>query len=112
MHSSATNRRRTSNPFIYPDQGIASVIELVVPVHLSLTSATVMNMFFVPRLGSMIATMNGMVTQLYLQADQAGDFYGLSAQLSGDGFSDMHFVLRAVSQDEFARWVATTTGST
>jgi cytochrome o ubiquinol oxidase subunit II len=46
--------------FIYPDQGIASVNELVVPagvpVHFSLTSASVMNMFFVPRLGSMIAT--------------------------------------------------------
>ena len=44
------------------------------PVHFSLTSASVMNMFFVPQLGSMIATMNGMVTQLHLQADQAGEF--------------------------------------
>ena len=98
--------------FIYPDQGIASVNQLVVPadvpVHFSLTSATVMNMFFVPQLGSMIATMYGMVTQLYLQAGHVGDFYGESAQLSGDGFSDMHFVLRAVSEDAFARWVAAT----
>ena len=43
---------------------IASVNEVVVPagvpVHFSLTSATVMNAFFVPQLGSMIATMNGM----------------------------------------------------
>ena len=97
--------------FIYPDQGIASVNELVVPaglpVHFSLTSASVMNMFFVPQLGSMIATMNGMVTQLYLQADRPGDFYGQSAQFSGDGFSDMHFVLRAVPADAFEQWVAT-----
>jgi len=96
--------------FIYPDQGVASVNELVVPagapVHFSLTSATVMNAFFVPQLGSMIATMNGMVTQLYLQADRTGTYYGQSTQFSGDGFSDMHFVLRAVPQDEFARWVA------
>ena len=51
--------------FIYPDEGVASVNELVVPagvpVHFSLTSASVMNMFFVPQLGSMIYTMNGMV---------------------------------------------------
>ena len=97
--------------FIYPDQGVASVNALVVPagtpVHFSLTSASVMNMFFVPQLGSMIATMNGMVTQLHLQADQPGDFYGQSAQYSGDGFSDMHFVLRAVPQDAFAQWVTT-----
>ena len=61
----------------------------------------------VPQLGSMIATMNGMVTQLSLQADQAGDFYGESTQFSGDGFSDMHFVLRAVPVDAFEQWVAT-----
>jgi cytochrome o ubiquinol oxidase subunit 2 len=97
--------------FIYPDQGVASVNALVVPagtpVHFSLTSASVMNMFFVPQLGSMIATMNGMVTQLHLQADQPGEFYGQSAQYSGDGFSDMHFVLRAVTQDAFAQWLTT-----
>ncbi|HEY7300545.1 MAG TPA: ubiquinol oxidase subunit II [Xanthobacteraceae bacterium] len=96
--------------FIYPDQGVASVNELVVPVaapvHFSLTSAAVMNQFFVPQLGSMIATMNGMVTQLYLEADHAGEFYGQSAQFSGDGFSGMHFTVRAVAEDEFTRWIA------
>ena len=97
--------------FIYPDQGIASVNELVVPagvpIHFSLTSASVMNMFFVPQLGSMIATMNAMVTQVHLEASRPGDYYGQSAQLSGDGFSDMHFTLRAVPEDDFARWVTT-----
>jgi cytochrome o ubiquinol oxidase subunit 2 len=95
--------------FIYPDQAIASINELVVPasvpVHFSLTSASVMNTFFVPQLGSMIYTMNGMVTQLYLQADHPGDFYGESGMFSGDGFSDMHFTLRALPQDAFADWV-------
>ena len=64
--------------FIYPEQGVASVNELVVPagvpVHFSLTSASVMNMFFVPQLGTMIATMNGMVTQVHLAADNPGEF--------------------------------------
>jgi cytochrome o ubiquinol oxidase subunit 2 len=96
--------------FIYPEQGVASINELVVPagvpVHFSLTSATVMNNFFVPQLGSMIAVMNGMVTQLNLQADRPGEFYGLSSQFSGAGFSDMNFTLRAVSPDAFARWIA------
>jgi hypothetical protein len=72
--------------FIYPDQGIPSVNELVmpvgVPVHFSLTSSSVMNNFFVPQLGSMIATMNGMVTQLHLKADHPGDYLGLSAHNS------------------------------
>jgi len=103
--------------FIYPEEGVASVNELVVPAgvpaHFSLTSASVMNMFFVPQLGSMIATMNGMVTQLHLIADKPGEFYGQSAQFSGDGFSGMNFVTRAVPHDAFAQWVAGTrqTGS-
>lgn len=98
--------------FIYPQQRLASVNELVIPertpVHFFLTSATVMNQFFVPQLGSMIATMNGMQTQLYLQADHPGNYYGLSAQYSGDGFSGMHFNVRAVSQADFQHWVAAT----
>ncbi|HTZ03261.1 MAG TPA: ubiquinol oxidase subunit II [Xanthobacteraceae bacterium] len=101
--------------FIYPEQDVASVNTLTVPagvpVHFRLTSATVMNSFFVPQLGSMIATMYGMVTQLYLKADHPGDFYGESAQYSGDGFSGMHFVMHAVAQDDFKRWVSGARGS-
>ena len=47
-----------------PAQKIATVNPLTVPVgvplHFSLTSASVMNAFFIPQLGSMIYTMNGM----------------------------------------------------
>jgi cytochrome o ubiquinol oxidase subunit II len=101
--------------FIYPDQGIASVNELVVPagtpVHLKLTSASVMNTFFVPQLGGMIYTMNGMADDLYLQADQPGVFYGQSAHFSGDGFSDMHFDVQAVPPAQFAAWTSQTRGA-
>jgi cytochrome o ubiquinol oxidase subunit 2 len=94
--------------FIYPEQGIASVNEVVAPagtpIHFVLTSSSVMNAFFVPQLGSMIYTMNGMVTQLYLQADREGDFYGRSAQFSGDGFPGMEFTLRAVAPEAFDEW--------
>jgi cytochrome o ubiquinol oxidase subunit II len=94
--------------FIYPAQGIASVNHVVapvgVPLHFSITSASVMNVFFVPRLGSEIYSMYGMVTQLNLQADQPGDYPGLSAHFSGDGFSDMAFDLKAVPLQEFSAW--------
>ena len=96
--------------FIYPDQQIASVNQLVVPagapVHFRLTSGSVMNAFFVPALGSMIYTMNGMVTQLNLQADKPGVFPGLSSHYSGDGFSGMHFEMRAVPPADFGAWVS------
>jgi len=98
--------------FIYPDQRVASVNQLFVPagvpVHFTLTSASVMNAFFVPSLGSMIYTMNGMATQLNLQADRAGTLSGLSSHYSGDGFSGMHFAVRALPPDRFASWVQAT----
>jgi cytochrome o ubiquinol oxidase subunit 2 len=95
--------------FIYPNDGVASVNRLVVPVgtplRFRLTSASVMNSFFVPQLGSQIYTMAGMTTRLTLQADQPGIYHGLSAQFSGDGFSDMRFDLAAVPADQYAAWL-------
>jgi cytochrome o ubiquinol oxidase subunit 2 len=100
--------------FIYPDQGIASVNHLVVPVgtpiSLELTSTGVMNSFFVPQLGSQIYTMAGMTTHLQLQADNAGIYPGLSAQFSGDGFADMIFRADVVPAKQFDDWVTETRG--
>ena len=98
--------------FIYPDEGIAAVNQLVVPVgvpvHFRLTSSGVMNSFFVPQLGSQIYTMAGMTSQLHLQADRAGTYRGLSAQYSGAGFAGMRFVVRAVSANDYAKWITDT----
>ena len=95
--------------FIYPDQGIAAVNELVMPagtpVAFRLTSATVMNSFFIPQLGSQIYTMGGMTTHLNLLADAPGEYPGFSAMYSGDGFSEMRFVARAVPVADFDAWV-------
>ena len=96
--------------FIYPREGIATVNQLVVPagtpVHFSITSSSVFNAFFIPRMGSMIYAMPGMVSQLHLQADQPGELWGTSAQFSGDGFSDMQFQVKSVSAADFGAWVA------
>jgi cytochrome o ubiquinol oxidase subunit 2 len=96
--------------FIYPQDGVASINRLIVPVgqplHFRITSASVFNVFFIPRLGSQIYAMNGMTTQLNLRADEPGRFLGLSAQFSGDGFSDMRFDAIAEPQAQFAQWIA------
>jgi cytochrome o ubiquinol oxidase subunit 2 len=101
--------------FIYPDQRIAAVNQLVVPagtpVEFRLTSATVMNSFFVPQLGSQIYTMGGMTTHLNLLADEPGDYPGFSANFSGDGFSEMRFIVRAVPAGDFDAWVARARGA-
>jgi cytochrome o ubiquinol oxidase subunit 2 len=96
--------------FIYPDQNIASINRLVMPVdtpvHYRLTSASVFNVFWVPQLGSEIYAMNGMATELNLAADRAGTFLGTAAHFNGDGFADMTFETQAVPAADFSRWVA------
>ncbi len=96
--------------FIYPRQSVASVNRMVVPagvpLSLRITSSSVFNVFFVPQLGSEIYSMYGMTTRLNLEADHPGDYFGLSAHFSGDGFPGMAFDVQAVSAQEFTAWVA------
>ena len=101
--------------FIYPDHGVATVNQLVIPtgtpVEFRLTSATVMNSFFVPQLGSQIYAMGGMITHLHLLADNPGEFPGFSANFSGDGFSWMRFIVKSVPAADFNAWVAQARGT-
>lgn len=64
--------------FIYPEQQIASVNELVfpadTPVSFKITSDAAMNSFFIPQLGGQIYAMAGMQTQLHLIANEPGTY--------------------------------------
>lgn len=95
--------------FIYPQLGIASVNELAIPtdtpVSFSITSATVMNSFFIPQLGSQIYAMAGMDNKLHLEASQPGTYRGISANFSGNGFAGMQFQAVAKSDQDFQSWV-------
>jgi cytochrome o ubiquinol oxidase subunit II len=100
--------------FIYPEQGIAAVNTLTIPastpISFELTSSGVMNSFMVQQLGSQIYTMGAMTTRLQLQADGPGTYEGRSFNFSGDGFSDMHFLVHALPPDQFTAWAAKTRG--
>ncbi|MBC7575353.1 MAG: ubiquinol oxidase subunit II [Herminiimonas sp.] len=97
--------------FIYPEQGIATVNELVAPVdrpvRFKITASTVMNSFFVPALAGQIYAMPGMETTLHAVINKPGVFDGFSANYSGPGFSAMRFKFHGVSDAEFDRWVQT-----
>ena len=96
--------------FIYPDLKIATVNDLVFPadrpVHLTLTSATVMQSLLFPRLAGQIYAMAGMATQLNIAANRPGTYLGENTQFNGDGFQRQHFPARALSTSEFEQWVA------
>jgi cytochrome o ubiquinol oxidase subunit 2 len=95
--------------FIYPEQGIATVNEIAfpvnVPVEFHITSATVMNSFFIPQLGSQIYAMGGMENKLYLIANEKGTYPGISANYSGAGFAAMKFNAVVGTEDDFTAWV-------
>lgn len=98
--------------FIYPKQGIATVNRLVIPVgqpiHLYMTSATVMQSLLIPQLAGQIYAMAGMQTQLNLRADRAGTFLGENTQFNGMHFEDEKFDVDAMAPADFKRWVAET----
>jgi cytochrome o ubiquinol oxidase subunit 2 len=96
--------------FIYPEQNIAVVNELVFPserpLSLTLTSDTVMNSFSIPALGGQIYAVPGMQTRLHLLANAPGRFEGRNMQYSGSSFADQHFEAIAISGQDFDAWVA------
>jgi cytochrome o ubiquinol oxidase subunit 2 len=101
--------------FIYPEQGIASVNELALPVdrpvRFDITSTNMMNTFYAPTLAGMVYAMPGMQSTLHAVLNRPVDDEGLSANYSGRGFSDMRFRLRGLAAADFDRWVAETRAS-
>ena len=98
--------------FIMPEQGIATVNELALPVdrpvRFRISSSSVMNSFYVPAMAGQIYAMPGMETRLNGVLNQPGRFTGFSANYSGAGFSGMRFAVNAMPEAEFERWVEQT----
>ncbi len=95
--------------FIYPEENIATVnfvqFPEKTPIHFEITADAPMNSFWIPQLAGQIYAMPKMRTQLHLIADEAGEFRGSSANISGVGFAGMHFIAKASSEKEFQDWV-------
>ena len=94
--------------FIYPDQDVATVNQLVVPGgHAGQFPAD-----FGDSLERLLRAADGhddlhhaaMTTRLNLQADRPGVYDGLSAHFSGDGFPGMEFKVHSVPPYQFAAW--------
>ena len=95
--------------FIYPEQQVATVNELVMPVdrpvRFLLTSDATMNSFFIPQLGSQVYAMAGMENRMNLMATEKGVYRGISANYSGNGFANMRFKAHVISEESFEQWI-------
>lgn len=96
--------------FIYPDYGVAAVNELAAPVDrpitFELTSPKMMNSLFIPSLAGMVYAMPGMQTQIHAVINEPGDYFGVSGNYSGAGYSDMNFRFHGMSNADFDQWMA------
>lgn len=101
--------------FLYPEEKVAAVNYLRIPkdrpIHFHITADAPMNSFWIPRLGGQIYAMAGMRTQLFLMADEEGEFRGSSANISGEGFSKMRFVTHVTTEEEYNKWIKTVQGA-
>lgn len=95
--------------FLYPEQGVATLNLLRFPekrpLHFEISADAPMNSFWIPQLGGQVFAMPKMKTQLHLIAQEPGSFRGSSANISGEGFANMHFLAVATSPQEFDEWI-------
>ena len=94
--------------FIYPEEGIATVDELAVPVgrpvEMTLTTDTVMQSLLIAPLTGQIYAMPGMTTKLNFSATRTGEAEGENTQFNGKGFGRQKFTVRALAPEDFAAW--------
>lgn len=94
--------------FIYPEQQIATVNDLTIPVdrpvHFTLTGDAPMSAFWIPDLGGQIYSMNAMSSQLNLIANRTGVYKGYNTNINGEGYAKMKFDATVVSDDTFGDW--------
>jgi cytochrome c oxidase subunit II len=102
--------------FSYPELGIRTSNELVVPVDKpilfqitggkSKSSYDVIHSF---RITSLVGTQDaipGIITKITVTPEKIGDYYGQCVELCGASHSNMRFRLKVVSQADFDRFVA------
>lgn len=100
--------------FEYPDLGIITGQELVVPtdqkVYFNLKASDVKHSFWIPAVGGKLDNNTDVVNKFWLEFDSAkaeeagGLFYGKCAELCGPSHAFMDFKVKAVSKDEFKQW--------
>ena len=101
--------------FIYPEQGIATVNEVAIPINrpviFKLTSSSMMNSFFIPSMSGQLYAMPGMQTTLHAVINKEGEYKGFGSNYTGPGFSQMYFFLHGLSDQGFDQWVDTVRAS-
>jgi cytochrome c oxidase subunit 2 len=92
-----------------PDGGVVTANEIHVPVgepvRLELVSADVIHSFWVPQIAGKTDVIPGLRNTMWMQADQAGTYWGECAEYCGLQHSHMNLEVVAESDADFRRWM-------
>lgn len=95
--------------FEYLDEGIITANEMVIPVgrpvEIELVSADVNHSFWLPRLAGKVDLIPGQVNHIWIEADEAGTFWGQCAEFCGDSHAFMLFRVHAREEAEYQAWL-------
>jgi len=98
--------------FEYPEEGIVTAQELVVPVDsrivIEAKTADVLHSFWIPALAGKIDTNPaGNVNRMFFDTpDKTGIFLGKCAELCGPSHALMDFKVKVVDDESYANWLA------
>ena len=96
--------------FHYPDAGIDTANVMVVPagqeVCAHLTSDDVIHNFWIPKLNGKRYAIPGQITELRLQADLPGEYWGHCAEFCGLSHSLMRTRVQALEPAGYEAWLA------
>lgn len=96
----------------YEEAGFTTANELHIPVgqrvRVELESSDVIHSFWVPQLHGKIEMIPGQTNALYLEADEAGEYFGKCAEFCGVQHANMEFLVIAQEPDEYAAWLERT----
>jgi len=84
--------------------------ELLIPtgkkVRFLLTANDVIHAWWVPQLGVKKDAIPGFINEVWARVDEPGTFRGQCAELCGKDHAYMPIVVKAVSDDEFKKWIS------
>jgi cytochrome c oxidase subunit 2 len=84
--------------------------EMVVPVNkvvqVLTTGGDVIHQWVVPAFGSRVDAMPGRINRTWFKVTEPGTYYGQCSALCGQGHSFMPIAVKAVSEDEYSKWLA------
>jgi cytochrome c oxidase subunit 2 len=87
------------------------VVPLGATVKLIVTSADVIHAFGVPAFWVKMDAVPGRLNETWFKAEQPGIYYGQCYELCGSRHAYMPIAVEVVSQEDFARWVASKGGT-